>query len=124
MKQNYDQPEAPVLCRSVTVCIWAIVMLFVSAAHSYTAQAQFSGPALGASTTLNRRVTPTTDPAILYPASRDIHLGAGDLIVVHVYGAADYAPTVRVTLDGTVQLPLIGTAQVQGLSLHETERLI
>lgn len=119
MKQRYYQFGTVVFCR-----MWAICLLFVSVAQSYKAHAQFSGPALGASTSVNRRVTPTTDPAILYPASRDVHLGAGDLIVVHVYGATDYSPTVRVTLDGTVQLPLVGAIQVQGLSLHEAERLI
>ncbi len=37
-------------------------------------KAQFSGPALGVSTPVNPPVTPTTDPAILYPAGRDIIL--------------------------------------------------
>ena len=42
-----------------------------------SAQAQFSGPALGASTPVNPPVTITTDPAILYPANRDVYLGHG-----------------------------------------------
>jgi polysaccharide export outer membrane protein len=89
-----------------------------------TAKAQFSGPALGASTAVNRPVTLTTDPAILFPAGREIHLGPGDQIAVHLYGAQDYAPVARVSVDGSVQLPLVGTVPVEGLTLHQAERLI
>lgn len=89
-----------------------------------TANAQFSGPALGATTPVNPVVTPTTDPAILYPASRDIHLGPGDLIAVHIYGSPDYTPPVRVSLDGIVQLPLINAISVQGLTVNEAEKRI
>jgi polysaccharide export outer membrane protein len=72
------------------------------------ASAQFSGPATGIAQPVNPTVTPTTDPAILYPASRDVILEQGDLLTVQLYGMTDYAPVVRVSLDGTVQLPLIG----------------
>jgi len=94
-----------------------------------TAEAQFSGPAIGASTPVNRPLSPTTDPAILYPAARDIHIAMGDLLVVHLYGAPDYAPPARVSLNGTIQLPLIGVIQVAGLTLRQignliTERLV
>lgn len=90
-----------------------------------SAQAQFNGPALGLTSTVNRKVVPTTDPAILYPSSREILLGQGDVITVRVYAATvDYSPSVRVALDGTIQLPLIGGVAVDGLSLHQAEDLI
>lgn len=91
---------------------------------SGSAEAQFSGPALGASTPVDVPVAPTTDPAILYPKARDIHLGQGDLLTVHLYGAPDYAPPVRVSLDGSIQLPLIGVVRVEGLTIHQAESLI
>jgi polysaccharide export outer membrane protein len=69
-------------------------------------------------------MTPTTDPAILYPAAREVHVAMGDLLAVHLYGAADYTPPIRVNLNGTIQLPLIGVLQVQGLTLHQIESLI
>jgi polysaccharide export outer membrane protein len=93
--------------------------LFASA----TAQAQFSGPAISSSTQVNRPVTPTTDPAILYPQNREIRLAPSDVITVHIYGA-DYAPVAIVSLDGSVQLPLIGNVMVQGLTIHETQNRI
>jgi polysaccharide export outer membrane protein len=91
---------------------------------SGSAMAQFSGPALGISTPINPPVTITTDPAILYPANRDVYLWHDDLISVRLYASADYATTTRVGLDGTVQLPLIGSVQVEGLTVHQAQDLI
>jgi polysaccharide export outer membrane protein len=91
---------------------------------SSSAIAQFSGPALGISTPVNPPVMITTDPAILYPANRDVYLWHDDLITIHLFESADYAPTVRVGLDGTIQLPLIGSVQVEGLTVHQAQTLI
>jgi len=86
---------------------------------SSTAHAQFSGPAPMPSASLNVPLTPTTDPAILYPGPRDLHLDVGDLVQVHIFGTIDYNPTVRVSLDGSVQVPLGGVIQVAHMTLHE-----
>ena len=91
---------------------------------STTLQAQFSGPAVSASTPVNRAVSPTTDPAILFPENRELRLAPNDVISVHVYGSPDYVPTAVVSLDGSVQLPLIDKMQVQGLTIREAEREI
>src|ERR1700744_118104 len=89
-----------------------------------SATAQFSGPALPPGTGINRPTTLTTDPAILFPASRDVVLGGGDVITVRVFGPGDYAPTVRIGIDGKVQLPLIGVVSLQGLTVTAAEALI
>ncbi len=102
----------------------AAASLLLFCMMSGSAEAQFSGPALGASSPVNVPVVPTTDPAILYPTGRDIHLAQGDLLSVHLYGAPDYAPPVRVSLDGTIQLPLIGVCRVEDLTTHQAENLI
>lgn len=107
--------------RSLTLMVAAVLAICL---YSGAANAQFSGPALGISAPVNPPVTPTTDPAILYPANRDIVLEQGDLLTVHLYGTADYQPSVRVSLDGTVQLPLIGSLHLAGLTLHQAENLI
>jgi polysaccharide export outer membrane protein len=98
-------------------------MLLVMAL-SGSATAQFSGPALGISTPVNPPVTITTDPAILYPANRDVYLWHDDLITVHLFESSDYSPIARVGLDGTVQLPLIGSVKVEGLTVHQAQALI
>jgi polysaccharide biosynthesis/export protein len=105
--------------------VWiALAIVLLSATACRVAKAQFSGPALGIDTQVNPPLTITTDPAILFPSKRDIYLGDGDLISVHLFANADYAPTVRVGLDGVIQLPLIGNVQVQGLTLNQAQDLI
>ena len=112
---RYERPG--LICR-----LSGLLLALLAVAGS--AQAQFNGPALGLSSTVNRKVVPTTDPAILYPVSREILLGQGDVIAVRLYSTVDYSPNVRVALDGTIQLPLIGSVTVDGLSLHQAENLI
>jgi polysaccharide export outer membrane protein len=89
-----------------------------------SAQAQFNGPAPGASTLINPPVTITTDPAILYPGHRDVYLASGDVLTIHIYASGDYTPTARVDLDGKIQLPLIGSVEVGGLTIHKAQDLI
>ena len=101
-----------------------VASLLLLCVCSSTAEAQFSGPAVAASTPVNKPLTPTTDPAILYPAARDIHVAMGDSLVVHLYSAPDYASPVRVSLNGTIQLPLIGVLQVEGLTVRQIGNLI
>jgi polysaccharide biosynthesis/export protein len=104
---------------------WLVVMTFLLLCHcTSSALAQFTGPSLGSSASVNLPMPPTTDQAILYPGPREIHLEHGDLITVHLYGTLDYMPTVRVSLDGSIQLPLIGLVHVEGLTLHEAQDLI
>lgn len=107
------------LGRSAAIWIVVLALYLVPAA-----KAQFSGPAVSAASTLNLPVKPTTDPAILYPVHRDIVLGQGDLLSIHLYDSADYSPVVRISLDGTVQLPLIGSLHLAGLTMQQAESLI
>jgi polysaccharide export outer membrane protein len=60
---------------------------------------------------------------MLYPGE-DFQLGPGDLISVRVFGSTDYAVTVRLGLDGTVQLPYIGSVPLRGLSVRAAQTLI
>jgi polysaccharide export outer membrane protein len=111
--------------RSDVVFAWLTIMLFfLLCLPGQSAQAQYSGPALGASTEVNPPITITTDPAILYPKGRDVYLGREDLLAVHLYGSADYSAIARVNLDGQIQLPLVGNVQVEGLTLHQAQDLI
>ena len=93
-------------------------------ACSLTASAQFNGPALPPNAGINRPTTLTTDPNLLFPPGRDVQLGSGDVITVKVLGPGDYIDTVRLDVDGKVQLPLIGVVSLQGLSVAEAENFI
>jgi polysaccharide export outer membrane protein len=88
------------------------------------AAAQFNGPGAQNSSALNMPQTPTTDPAILYPAAREVTLTDGDILTVRVLGPGDYAATVRVGADGRIQLPLIGSIAVEGLAVAAAEQLV
>ena len=128
MRQRYDElrrgREIQGMRATGRHCAWLLFAMLVVMALSGSAMAQFSGPALGISTPVNPPVTITTDPAILYPANRDVYLWHDDLITVHIFGSTEYGPTVRVGLDGTIQLPLIGSVQVEGLTVHQAQSLI
>jgi polysaccharide export outer membrane protein len=99
---------------------WLLMLLLFAG----IASAQFSGPALPLSTPVNPPMTLTTDPAILFPASREIQLSAGDLLTIRIFGMTDYAPTVRVGQDRAVELPLVGVVTVAGLTVRQAEDLI
>jgi polysaccharide biosynthesis/export protein len=101
-----------------------LAVFLLLTAVSRVADAQFSGPALGIDTEVNPPITITTDRAILFPGHRDIFLGNGDVLTVHLYATTDYSPTVRVDLDGGVQLPLIGNVLLEGLTLRQAQDLI
>jgi polysaccharide export outer membrane protein len=84
--------------------------------------AQFSGP--GPTVSTPTTVTVTTDRSILFPAARDPILSPGDLISVHVFEQPDYTPEVRLGSDGSALLPLIGTVDLNGLSVNQAEKFL
>jgi polysaccharide export outer membrane protein len=103
--------------RLLLLCLFAVGLV-------PAAQAQFSGPALAAPTTVRPVSLPTTDTTILYPGTRDVHVVGGDTLTIHLYGSTDYDTVARVAEDGSVQLPLIGVVQLGGLSVTQAEQLI
>ena len=107
--------------RTLAACILAVTAGFVAPG---TVHAQFAGPALPASADTNQPHLATTDTALLMPGQRDPLINAGDLLVVRIFGAADFAPPVRVSVDGNVQLPLIGLVPIAGLTVHRAEDVV
>ena len=100
----------------------SFLLFCLTAACTSASFAQFSGPgpAIEAPTT----ATVTTDRALLFPPAQNPRLAPGDLIAVRVFDQPDYSPEVRLTTDGTVLLPLIGTVQLSGLTVTEAEELL
>ena len=111
---------ANLLSFSFTI-VFAILLSLVAPS---TARAQFSGPGVRASNPNLNTESVTTDPNLLHPLNPSIFINPGDLVTVHIFGSPDYAPTVRVTLDSTLQLPLIGVVSVKALTVPQTENLI
>jgi len=108
------------MMRTKTLAGWAVVLMMVLAG-SGRLEAQFAGPALKATESTNQPQKPTTDTAILMPGQRDPVINAGDLVVVRILGTPDFAPPVRVSVDGNIQLPLIGLVPIAGLTVNKAE---
>ena len=96
-----------------------------------TASAQ-TGAAAGAAATTNsmpnaaqteNSASPLANQSMLYPGE-DFKLAPGDLITVEVFLQPEYHMTVRVGLDGSVQLPFIGSVHVEGLTVRAAQTLI
>ncbi|PKO93502.1 MAG: polysaccharide export protein EpsE [Betaproteobacteria bacterium HGW-Betaproteobacteria-1] len=60
----------------------------------------------------------------LQAASSDYQLGAGDLIRISVFQNADLELETRISEDGSINYPLIGTVELAGLSTGAAEQLI
>jgi polysaccharide biosynthesis/export protein len=102
----------------------AALTLSIGLAAPAVVYAQFSGPAIPASVDTNQPHPATTDTTILMPGQRDPVIYAGDLLTVRVFGTMDFAPPVRVSVDGNVQLPLIGLVPIAGLTVNSAADLI
>jgi polysaccharide biosynthesis/export protein len=108
------------------------VVSLLSAEGVLKLQAQMS-PSAGAASTGAAATSPgPTSPSpmsiaapqsMLYP-DENFRLSPGDLISVQLFMQSDYSATVRVSQDGTVRLPLIGSVPVQGLSVAGAQAMI
>ena len=104
---------------SAVLGLLALLCAFLVAAP---ACAQFTGPTTSAD---HGMVTSTTgDQTLLYPATPEARLGPGDEISLRLFGINDYTFAGRISVDGTVLLPLIGVTRLQGLSIIEAEQFI
>jgi polysaccharide biosynthesis/export protein len=72
------------------------------------------------STTTAPATSTAPNQTMLYPGE-DFKLEQGDLIGVRLFGALDYNVTVRLGLDGTVELPYIGSVSLQGLTVRTAQ---
>ncbi len=88
------------------------------------ANAQFNGPGASTSQQLNQPVPLTTDSSILNALPPDFTLQEGDVLGFHVYAVTEFNSNVRVSADGTCQLPMIGLVHVQGLTIPQAENLV
>jgi polysaccharide biosynthesis/export protein len=62
-------------------------------------------------------------PTAMLPGT-PVTLHPGDGIAVSVYGVNDYKVTARIAGDGNVDLPLIGSTHVAGLTVEQAQQLV
>ena len=70
---------------------------------------------------LDRR---NASPAILPPGETAYTLGAGDVVRVDIFRVSQYSGESEVLVDGTLNLPLVGSVDVAGLTIEETTELL
>ena len=114
------QTFAPASIRGVVLCTTALALALAAG----VAHAQFTGPASVGGQEVNRPTVITTDREVLFPETHDLLLMPGDVLAIHLFGETDYTPVVRIGIDGSVQLPLIGVISLKDLTVTQGEQLI
>jgi len=107
------------LATVLAASFWAAAMAGPAGAQTSVAPASSAAAAQAATTA----ETPLANQSMLYPGE-DFKLSPGDLIAVRVFMQPDYQATVRVGLDGTVELPFLGRVPLQGLTVRGAQTLI
>ena len=69
--------------------------------------------------------SPTTfAPLDFSPAPLDYVLGPGDELLVKYFGSINFQEIIRVTREGNILLPQIGSRQISGLTFNEAQERI
>jgi polysaccharide export outer membrane protein len=115
------------LTRQMRCSFICALIIFCWEAGAASAMAQASAPAAPVGVAPVQAATSSTTPlasqSMLYPGE-DFLLAPGDLLAVRVFMQSEYAPIVRVGLDGTVELPFIGSVELKGLTVRAAQTLI
>jgi len=101
--------------------VWKIVLLLllVSPPALAMAQPQATSPGAGAAPPSARPANPANaaNAALPAPVDSSYRLGAGDLVELSLVGRSDFNNRARVSTDGTILLPLVG-------SIHAADRTV
>jgi polysaccharide export outer membrane protein len=100
-----------------------IVVAMVWPATAGYAQFQGSAPTRADSPNPENKGLVERAPTELLPGT-PIVLNPGDAIGISVYGVPDYKLTARIAGDGNVDLPLIGSTHVAGLTVEQAQQLV
>ena len=107
---------------STIFCVCACLVALLAGPGSVLSRAQYNGPPTAADRV--NGVNATDDRSLLFPNTPDTLLAAGDQIAVRVFGDTDYILTIRIGVDGSALLPLIGQVNFTGLTVSGAEQLI
>ena len=73
---------------------------------------------------LFRQVAVSFEPSLNVPTPVDYVLGAGDEMVVDIWGASEQTYRLRVSPEGSIRIPNLSPIQVNGLQIDEAEQRI
>lgn len=102
--------------------IGSILLVLCMCVAPGLARAQYNGQ----TTTYDRSnaATATTNQSLLFPTTPDTLLSPGDQVSIRVFGELDYTVSVRLGIDGSALLPLVGMVDFRGLSVSQAELLV
>ncbi|WP_137226663.1 polysaccharide biosynthesis/export family protein [Shewanella sp. MEBiC00475] len=63
-------------------------------------------------------------PMIASAETQNYRLGAGDMIVIKVYGEEALTLETQITNSGTINYPFLGSLQLNGLTIKQVEKLV
>ncbi len=115
--------------RRVTVLACAMLIVALAAAQTRVESAVNPQPTSTAqrSETATQPVAEQNAPAAPQPNGQssltnpDMLIGPGDLLEISVFGAPESIKTVRVSSDGSVTYPFIGTVQLANMTVRQAE---
>ncbi len=115
----------PGVARLLAGGIVPLVLVVAMVGPAAATYAQFQGPAPTKADSPNpdNKGLVERAPTEVLPGS-PIVLHPGDGINVSVYGVPDYKITARIAGDGNVDLPLIGSTHVAGLTVEQAQELV
>ena len=121
----FDQRFRSGVTRVLAGSFVPVLLILAMVCSSGIGYAQFSGPAPTKSDSPNPENKGLVEraPTEVLPGN-PIVLHPGDLISVSVYGVPDYKLDARIAGDGNVDLPLIGTTHVAGMTVQQAQQLV
>ncbi len=128
MKKSLDpRTSRKSLSFMLSALLSALLPCVALAGGGVLAQAPSSTVPAAATTPFTDPVTGTSltaDQSVLYPSTPDTLLNAGDQISLRLFSDPEYSFAGRISVDGTVLLPLLGIVPLQGLSVTQAEQMI
>lgn len=108
--------------------LYILALFFVCAAFvvscSLSENHDLPPPVTEAKAEETRAPTAATTPVVSSSYDDPYRLGADDLIRINVYGESELSDAYKVSPDGVISMPLIGSLKVGGLTIAETGQLV
>jgi polysaccharide export outer membrane protein len=122
---RFDRRFRSAAMRALAGGFAAVLLMLAAVCTTGAAYAQYSGPAPTKSDSPNpdNKGLMERAPTEVLPGS-PIVLHPGDTISVSVYGVPDYKLNARISGDGNVDLPLIGSTHVAGMTVEQAQQLV
>lgn len=114
------------MARKFRASLWAPIIIAITGAAGAASAQERAGliPAPQVHSEESTRTFAKVDDPVVAPGLGDYQIGPEDLLEVSVLEAPELSRTVRVSDDGEISLPLLGSIQAAGLSTKEMQSVL